>query len=107
MSYNKCQEWVAESNCLLELRFDSQAGETLRASEALIYGKKLITDLSALADTDDFDANNIRILDSEDGTEHIDLPFMTSPLDMSFEKMEAYRKSLSPLAFLEELDAIL
>lgn len=107
MPYKDSQAWVVESNCLLELRCDSQAGETLRASEALIYGKKLITDLSALADSNDFNANSIRILDSDDGAEHIDLPFMKSPMDVSPDKMEAYRKRLSPLAFLEELDAML
>lgn len=107
MSYKQCQEWVSESNCLLELRYDSHAGETLRTSEALIYGKKLITDNSSLAESNDFDANSIRILASDDDAEQIDLPFLTNHLEVSLDKMEAYRKHLSPLAFLEELDATL
>lgn len=107
MPYEKCQEWAAKSNCLLELRCDSRAGETLRASETLIYGKKLLTDFSVLVDSDDFDMNNLRILDTDDGAGKIDLSFLTTPLEISPEKMEAYRKRLSPLAFLEELDTIL
>lgn len=104
MPYIEGQAWAAASNCLLELRTDSRAGETLRASEALIYGKKLITDLSTLTDSKDFDSQNLRILDADDGTDCIDFQFLTSRLDVSPEKMEAYSAQLSPFAFLQELD---
>jgi hypothetical protein len=104
MPYREGQAWAAESNCLLELRADSRAGETLRASEALIYGKKLITDLSVLAESKDFNSQNLRLLDADDGTDCIDIQFLTSPLEVSPEKTEAYRVQLSPLAFLQELD---
>ena len=105
MPYKTSQKWISESNCLLELRTDSRAGETLRASEALIYGKKLITDYINLADSPDFDSNSIRILFSDDDAEQIDLAFMKIPLDVSHHKTEAYRAELSPIAFLEEIDA--
>ena len=107
MSYKDCQAWVAGSNCLLELRYSSAAGETLRASEALIYGKKLITDNPALAESPDFTPQSIRILGPEDGTEHVDLSFITSSLEMPADKMESYRKRLSPVALLEEFDSLL
>jgi hypothetical protein len=107
MPYRTSQEWIAESNCLLELRCDSRAGETLRVSEALIYGKKLITDYTALEGNPCFDSDNIRFLASDDDVEGVDMQFMTTPLDVSPEKKEAYRKELSPTAFLEEIDALL
>lgn len=107
MPYRTSQEWIAKSNCLLELRTDARAGETLRASEALIYGKKLITDYTVLKDSPDFDSGNIRFLASDDDAEGVELQFMTSTRDIDPEKTEAYRKQLSPLAFLEELDAML
>lgn len=107
MTYKACHEWIADSNCLLELRYDSRAGETLRASEALIYGKKLITDYTVLKDSPDFDSGNIRFLASDDDAEGVELQFMTSTRDIDPEKTEAYRKQLSPVAFLEELDAML
>lgn len=107
MPYRTSQEWIADSNCLLELRSDSRAGETLRASEALIYGKKLITDYTALKDSPDFNSDNIRFLDSDDDAERVELSFITSTVDISPEKTEAYRAQLSPRAFLEEVDALL
>ena len=107
MPYKEVQEWVAQSNCLLELRSDSQAGETTRPSEALIYGKKIITDLSALAESDDFDANSLRILGPDDSTEQVDLHFLTSTLEVSPVKTESHRARLSPVAFLKEIDGLL
>ena len=107
MTYKTNHEWIAESNCLLELRFDSRAAETLRPSEALIYGKKLITDYPALKESPDFDSDNIRILDTDESTDGIDLSFMTSILDVSPERTEACRRRLSPATFLEEIDDLL
>lgn len=107
MPYRTSQEWIVGSNCLLELRYDSHAGETLRASEALIYGKKLITDYAALEGNPCFDSNNIRFIVSDDDIDRVDLPFMTTPLNVSPEKKDAYRKELSPIAFLEEVDTLL
>lgn len=107
MPYRTSQEWISRSNCLLELRCDARAGETLRASEALIYGKKLITDYTALQDSPDFTADNIRFLASDDDAEGVELSFMTHTLNVSPEKTEAYRKQLSPAAFLEEIDTLL
>lgn len=107
MPYRTCQEWIAESNCLLELRCDSRAGETLRASEALIYGKKLITDYTALKDSPDFDSDNLRLLASDDEAEGVELSFMTNTIGVNPEKTEAYRKDFSPVTFLGEIDALL
>lgn len=104
MPYPECQAWAAESNCLLELRYDSNAGETLRASEALIFGKKLITDNPAMSGSSDFNPDGIRILSTDDGVELVDLLFMKSALEVSYEKKEFFRRRLSPLAFLNELD---
>ena len=104
MPYITTHKWISESGCLLELRADSRAGETLRASEALIYGKKLITDYTALKESPDFDTANIRFLGPGDDTEGVDIQFMTQPLAVPAEKTEAFRKQLSPLAFLEMLD---
>lgn len=105
MPYQECQARVAGANCLLELRYDPDAGGTLRASEALIYGKKLITDNPALANSPDFDSQSIRVLDSDDAAEQIDPSFLTSALDVSSERTDVYRRRLSPVAFLEEIDA--
>lgn len=107
MPYQECQAWVAGANCLLELRYDPDAGETLRPSEALIYGKKLITDNPALTNSPDFDSQSIRVLDSDDAVEQIDPSFLTSALDVSSDKTEVYRRRLSSVAFLEEIDAML
>lgn len=107
MPYRVCQSWVAGSNCLLELRYSINAGETLRASEALIYGKKLITDCTALEGNSDFCSDSIRFLASNDNAKGVELSFITTPLDVSPEKTEIYRKKLSPIAFLEEIDALL
>ncbi len=107
MPYTTTHKWISESNCLLELRTDSRAGETLRASEALIYGKKLITDYTALKESPNFNSGNIRFLGPGDDAQDVDLQFMTQPLAVPPEKTEAIRKQLSPLAFLEMLDNIL
>lgn len=105
MPYRDCQEWVAGANCLLELRYNPNAGETLRSSEALIYGKKLITDNPSLANSTDFDSRNLRILDSIDSVEQIDLSFLRDVLDVSSNTTDAFRRRFSPVTFLEDIDA--
>lgn len=107
MPYQECQAWVVGANCLLELRYDPDAGETLRSSEALIYGKKLITDNQALTNSPDFDLHSIRVLDSDDAVEQIDPSFLTSALDVPSEKTDFYGRRLSPVAFLEDIEALL
>lgn len=107
MSYKDCQSWISGSKCLLELRYDPVAGPTMRVSEALLFGKKLITDNPVWADGAGFDPALIRVLGPGDDTERIDLPFMTAVPDIPPHTREAVRRRLSPATFLEELDAIL
>ena len=60
-----------------------------------------------MANSPDFNSHSIRILDSDDGVEQIDSSFLTSPLDVSPDKTEVFRRRLSPVAFLEEIDTII
>ena len=43
MPYDQTLRWISRSRCLVEVLQQGQSGETLRALEALFYGRKLLT----------------------------------------------------------------
>ena len=56
-------EKTLNSNCILELMNDNQAGNTLRFKEAVCYNKKLLTNNRAAFDSPYYDERYIRVFD--------------------------------------------
>lgn len=70
ISYMENIKNVHESHCIIELLQDGQSGITLRALEALIYHKKLITNSKDIINYDFYNPRNIFIWDNQE-EEHI------------------------------------
>ena len=61
ISYEANVRHVWDSRCLIEIVQEGQTGITLRALEALVYRKKLITTCQAIANYDFYTPRNILI----------------------------------------------
>ena len=63
LRYGEVVEKTLNSNCILELMNDNQAGNTLRFKEAVCYNKKLLTNNRAAFDSPYYDERYIRVFD--------------------------------------------
>lgn len=66
MSYDRTISYINRSRCLVEMLQSGQNGMSVRALEALFFGKKLITDNAAMAKADFYHPDNIFILGHDD-----------------------------------------
>ncbi len=78
--YRKVVDAVKDSQILIDLYSDPMAGLSLRAMEALFFGKKLITNRLLMRYEDFYDSRNIYILGAENRSlrEFLDEPY-TAP----------------------------
>lgn len=76
-SYQKIIDNIGNAKCILEIVKEGQDGITLRALEALFFGKKLITNDKKIVDYNFYDKNNIFILNVDD-TKHL-FEFLKTP----------------------------
>ncbi|MBO4862861.1 MAG: hypothetical protein J5517_00700 [Eubacterium sp.] len=66
MSYQEYLKKTAESRIILEISQGGSTGNTLRVNEAVILGKKLISDNTALKDNPSYDPGNMFVFDEPD-----------------------------------------
>ena len=66
--YREVVDAVKQSQILIDYYTDTTAGLSLRAMEALFFGKKLITNRPLMRSEDFYDSRNIYILDQEERT---------------------------------------
>lgn len=64
--YHKNLEYISSSNVVIDIVKNGQTGITLKALEALIYGKKLITNNSMITNYDFYNDKQIYILNEQD-----------------------------------------
>ncbi len=67
--YDRNLQYVLQSFCIIEVVQEGQEGLTLRALEALVYGKKLITTLRNIVNYDFYNPNNILIWNNQTNDE--------------------------------------
>ncbi len=98
MSYVDNLKHVKKSKCLLEIMQQGGHGYTLRACEAIMYNKKMITDNSEIAGAPFYRPELISVFD---GVKDID-PFfvLAEPTVADY----GYKEELSPLRMLEYID---
>ena len=101
MRYSKTIEYIQRSKCLLEIVQNGQNGSTLRPIEALVYGKKLLTNDKNILNQDFYDKNNMFYFEK---IEEIDVGFITESVienrqtlkkishEVLFEKIKMYFK---------------
>ncbi|MDA5541699.1 glycosyltransferase [Streptococcus thermophilus] len=82
ITYPEIIEKIQESKVIVEINKEGQAGLTLRALEAIFYGKKLVTNNHHIKDYDFYNPNNILVLDdvnSVDLIEFLNKPYQSVP----------------------------
>lgn len=67
------------ARCLIEIMQEGQSGLTLRPLEAMVYGRKLLTNNPAIREEPFFHPDNVFVLDAAGGLEGIEA-FMAAPL---------------------------
>ena len=86
ISYRENIDNVARSRCLIELLQQGQQGITLRALEALVYRRKLITNCHDVASLDFYRPQNILVWDGQDAdamARFLATPMADVPADVS------------------------
>lgn len=106
ITYNQPLEYMDmlkrmnESDCILDIVGDYSGAISLRAYEAVVYGKKLITNNPLIRDMRFYNSENIQIFDDVD---EIDLSFFRKNNVCEYN----YNDEFSPLYFIKRLEEIL
>lgn len=64
LSYKETLGRIKQSRCILEIVQDGQTGSTLRAMEALFFGKKLLTNNTSIQHEDFYHPSNVLVIDT-------------------------------------------
>lgn len=98
--YEKTIEIAKHSNCGIELRVDGADSFSPRVMEALVYGKKIISDNMHIKEYKYYNENWVEVFGNID---ELDGNFIQTPLHNGSTNEEII-KELSPKAFLDYLD---
>ena len=99
MSYKEELQMAYNTDCVLEVLREGANGISLRASEAILFGKKLITNCQNIKSMPFYDPRFIRVFS---GPEEIDTDFICKQIDVEYHNYEC----LSPLNLLERIESI-
>lgn len=97
LPYRDYLEHMKKTNCLLEIIQEGSSGYTLRVWEALVYGKKLLTNNKNIINAPFYDGKQFRYF-SEIGDKEIEF------IKQKQELTPRYREELSPLRLIECID---
>lgn len=98
MSYIEYLQHVLNSRCILEIQQDGAVGFTLRTWEALLYGKKMITNNKSILKADFYSPSQFLYFST---LEDIDVKFVRE--ENCFDT-ESYKGILSPINFLNIIE---
>ncbi len=99
IEYSKLQEMMDETNCILEIApADSRVATTMRAVEAVAYGKKLLTSNPLIKYSPMYNPNQMKVFND---LEDIDVEWLKSKDKKGFSNPQ----SVSPIATLDALVA--
>lgn len=90
LSYSDILSRISETNCIVEVLANKQSGITLRTMEAIVYGKKLLTNNPQIKNTKYFKSGNIQYFSDPDD---IDINFI---LDHNVNSYD-YNDDFSPI----------
>ncbi|MEW6605933.1 MAG: hypothetical protein AB1414_00595 [bacterium] len=98
VSYRESLEILLHSNSILEVVPDIQTGLSLRTIEAIIYGKKLVTNNKYLLQSPFFNKENMIIFDN---INDIDIGFIKSHKQIDY----AYKNDFSPTELIKRIES--
>lgn len=101
MSYEDYLKKEAASRIILEIVQDGSTGNTLRVNEAIMMGRKLLSDNPALLSNPAFDSRNMMVFEKP---EDISDEFLFSA---ALPYTEEQQQALSPSVFLKEMEMAL
>lgn len=97
LPYSEYLEHMIKSDCLLDVIQEGSKGFTVRVWEALVYGKRLLTNNKEILNAPFYDENQFCFFESI-GNREID--FMTRNTELK----PRYREELSPFRMIEYID---
>lgn len=100
MNYQQVLHETQSTNCILEVVQEGQSSLTLRAIEAIVYNKKLITNNEWTKESAFYNPKYIQIYNNVD---EIDVDFIKEKVDVDYEYDHLY----SPLRLLERIEKLL
>ena len=98
--YDKILGIVSQSNCLVEVLQENQSGISLRAMEAVIFNKKLLTNNKDIIHYPFYDERFIRVFSD---INDIDFDFIKERIDVCYN----YHGECSPVQFLKRVVRLL
>ena len=97
MPYKEALQYSYNSDLVVEIVRDGQAGISLRTCEAIFFNKKLLTNNSCIKKMPFYDSRFMSIFHNGDD---IDLDFVQNSVEVQYEKGNWF----SPLRIIERLD---
>lgn len=93
--YGKTLKYISKTKCLAEILLPAQTAGTLRLAEAVMYGKKLITNCKEAKEMPYYREENILVFDKPEDIDvkFLDTPYVSVEYDFSPLKMIEYAKS--------------
>lgn len=95
--YEQNERWIRNSNCLLEIMHDGFHGPTQRYMEAVVFGKRLLTNNISVTELDFYNPKYMRIFHS---WQDIDYDFINDTQVVDY----VYRGEFAPIHFIEKID---
>lgn len=96
LSYEENEQMIRSARCMLELMHEGFQGATQRYMEAVIYGKKLLTNNDHVTELEFYDPRYIRVFHS---VEEIEPEFLLSEKDVDY----GYHGEYSPVCFIDRI----
>lgn len=99
LPYTKVLQYIASTNCLLEILQKNQIGLTLRTQEAISYNKKLLTNNQTITSTKYYNDSFIKTF-TEDTIKQLNYPWIKLKEPVHYDLFEPF----SPYHFLDIIE---
>lgn len=102
LTYREVLNFTARSNCILEIVQSGSRGQTLRVNEAVVYGKRLLSNNPAILDLPQYDNRFMRVFSGIPSREDCRMAMNRAKADYRYPLSE-----LSPVKFIEIIESLL
>lgn len=99
LSYKNVIEHLLKTNCIVEIMGPGQSGLTLRAMEAIVYNKKLLTNNESITSLRFYNSGFIKYFEN---VESVDIDFLINHSVVDYK----YDGEFSPIHLLEKINEI-
>lgn len=96
--YEENLKFLQDCNCVLDVIQGESSGNTIRVGEAIIMGKKLLTNNVYTPYNGVFDSNNMRVFKDVEG---IDIPFLLDRSSINYD----IKEKMHPIDLLRDIDS--